>query len=186
MQYLGRQIDESDRLILEIAKGMDSCRRLIAIPGIGPLTATATIAAIGNGAAFKKGRGFAAWLGVVPGEQSSGGKQKLTGTSKRGNKYLRKLFVQGAHSVLLQKNKQSVGLSTWLADLTARKRKQVATVAMANKMARMVWAVLPKGEPIARRCCSNPPKWLADDACRTTGLEIRRDSHIRKPSTAAD
>ena len=75
MQYLGRQIDESDKLILEIAEGMDSCRRLIAIPGIGPLTATATIAAIGNGAAFKKGRGFAAWLGVVPGEQSTGGKQ---------------------------------------------------------------------------------------------------------------
>jgi transposase len=146
MQYLGRQIDESDKLILEIAKGMDSCRRLIAIPGIGPLTATATIAAIGNGAAFKKGRGFAAWLGVVPGEQSTGGKQKLTGTGKRGNKYLRKLFVQGAHTVLLQKNKQSAGLSKWLADLTARKRKQVATVAMANKMARMVWAVLTKGE----------------------------------------
>jgi transposase len=80
MQYLGRQIDESDKLILEIATGMDSCRRLIAIPGIGPLTATATIAAIDNGAAFKKGRGFAAWLGVVPGEHSTGGKQKLTGT----------------------------------------------------------------------------------------------------------
>lgn len=162
MQYLGRQIDESDKLILEIAKGMDSCRRLIAIPGIGPLTATATIAAIGNGAAFKKGRGFAAWLGVVPGEQSTGGKQKLTGTSKRGNKYLRKLFVQGAHAVLLQKNKQSAGLSTWLADLTARKRKQVATVAMANKMARMVWAVLTKGEAYRPPLLPQP----AEVACR--------------------
>lgn len=129
-----------------MAKGLDSCRRLIAIPGIGPLTATATIAAIGNGAAFKKGRGFAAWLGVVPGEQSTGGKQKLTGTSKRGNKYLRKLFVQGAHAVLLQRDKQPAGLSTWLTDLTARKRIPVATVAMANKMARMAWAVLSKGE----------------------------------------
>src|ERR1017187_6591737 len=146
MQYVGRQIDESDKLILEIAKEMDSCRRLIAIPGIGPLTATATIAAIGNGAAFKKGRGFAAWLGVVPGEQSTGGKQKLTGTSRRGNKYLRKLFVQGAQTVLLRKEKQSTGLSRWLIDLASRKRKQVATVAMANKMARMVWAVLSKGE----------------------------------------
>ena len=146
IQYQGRQIAESDRLILEIAKAVDSCRRLIAIPGIGPLTATATIAAIGNGAAFKKGRGFAAWLGVVPGEQSTGGKQKLIGTSKRGNRYLRKLFVQGAHAVLLQKHKQPAGLSTWLSDLTARKRKQVATVAMANKMARMVWAVLTRGE----------------------------------------
>jgi transposase len=79
MQYLHRQIEESDKLILRIAGELEACRRLVAIPGIGPLTATATIAAIGNGAAFKKGRGFAAWLGVVPGEHSTGGKQKLTG-----------------------------------------------------------------------------------------------------------
>jgi transposase len=125
---------------------LEQCRRLVAIPGIGPITATATVAAIGNGAAFKKGRGFSAWLGVVPGEHSTGGKQKLTGTSKRGNKYLRKLFVQGAHTVLLQKTKQSSRLSTWLVNLTSRKRPQVATVALANKMARIAWAVLFKGE----------------------------------------
>lgn len=144
--YLGTQIEESDKLIARIAGELEACRRLVAIPGIGPLTATATIAAIGNGAAFKKGRGFAAWLGVVPGEHSTGGKQKLTCTSRRGNKYLRKLFVQGAHAVLLQRTKQASGLSTWLADLVARKRKQVATVALANKLARMAWAVLFKGE----------------------------------------
>jgi transposase len=146
MQYLHGQIEESDKLIARICGELEQCKRLVAIPGIGPITATATIAAIGNGAAFKKGRGFAAWLGVVPGEHSTGGKQKLTGTSGRGNKYLRKLFVQGAHSVLLQRTKQSAGLSMWLASLTARKRKQVATVALANKMARMAWAVLFKGE----------------------------------------
>jgi transposase len=146
MQYLHRQIEESDKLIVRIAGELEACKRLLAIPGIGPLIATATIAAIGNGAAFNKGRGFAAWLGVVPGEHSTGGKQKLTGTSRRGNKYLRKLFVQGAHSVLLQRTKQTSGLSMWLADLVSRKRKQVATVALANKMARMVWAVLIKGE----------------------------------------
>ena len=146
MQYLDRQIEECDQLIVRIASELEPCRRLLAIPGIGPVIATATIAAIGNGAAFKKGRGFAAWLGVVPGEHSSGGKQQLTGTSRRGNKYLRKLFVLGAHTVLLQRTKQSPGLSTWLASLIARKRKQVATVALANKMARMVWAVLFKGE----------------------------------------
>ena len=146
MHYLHRQIEESDKLIVRIASELEPCRRLIAIPGVGPLIATATIAAIGNGAAFKKGRGFAAWSGVVPGEHSSGGKQQLTGTSRRGNKYLRKLFVLGAHTVLLQRTKQSSGLSTWLASLTARKRKQVATVALANKMARIVWAVLCKGD----------------------------------------
>jgi transposase len=146
MQYLHGQIEESNKLIARIAGELEPCTRLVAIPGIGPITATATIAAIGNGAAFKKGRGFAAWLGVVPGEHSTGGKQKLTGTSRRGNKYLRKLFVQGAHSVLLQRTKQTSALSMWLASLTARKRTQVATVALANKMARMAWAVLYKGE----------------------------------------
>lgn len=146
MQYLQGQIEESDELILRVAGELEPCRRLVAIPGIGPITATAMIAAIGNGAAFKKGRGFAAWLGVVPGEHSTGGKQKLTGTSRRGNKYLRKLFVQGAHSVLLQRTKQASALSMWLANLSARKRPQVATVALANKMARMAWVVLYKGE----------------------------------------
>ncbi len=146
MQYLHGQIEESDKLIVRICGELEPCRRLVAIPGIGPIIATATIAAIGNGAAFKKGRGFAAWLGVVPGEHSTGGKQKLTGTSRRGNKYLRKLFVQGAHSVLLQRTKQTSALSTWLANLASRKRPQVATVALANKMARMAWVVLYKGE----------------------------------------
>ena len=146
MQYLSRQIEESDQLILRIASELEPCRRLLAIPGIGPVIATATIAAIGNGAAFKRGRGFAAWLGVVPGEHSTGGKQTLTKTSRRGNRYLRKLFVQGAHAVLQQRRTQSTGLSTWLAQLTTRKRMQVAAVALANKLARMVWAVLYKGE----------------------------------------
>src|SRR5580692_7433854 len=118
MQYLHGQIEETDKLVARICGELEQCRRLIAIPGIGPITATATVAAIGNGAAFKKGRGFSAWLGVVPGEHSTGGKQKLTGTSRRGNKYLRKLFVQGAHSVLQQRTKQTTALSMWLASLT--------------------------------------------------------------------
>ncbi len=147
MQYLQKQVDECDKLILRIADELEDCRRMVAVPGIGPMTATATIAAIGNGSAFKKGRGFAAWLGVVPGEHSTGGKQTPTDTSRRGNRYLRKLFVQGAHAVLQQRMKQSNGLNTWLAQLTSRKRIQVAAVALANKMARMVWAVLSKGEP---------------------------------------
>jgi transposase len=146
MQYLQKQIDECDKLILRIADELEDCRRMQAVPGIGPMTATATIAAIGNGSAFKKGRGFAAWLGVVPEEHSTGGKQTLTDTSRRGNRYLRKLFVQGAHAVLQQRMKQSNGLNTWLAQLTSRKRIQVVAVALANKMARMVWAVLSKGE----------------------------------------
>jgi transposase len=138
MQYLQRQIEECDKLILRIADELDDCRRIPAVPGIGPMTATATIAAIGNGSASKEGG--------VPGEHSTGGKQTLTDTSRRGNRYLRKLFVQAAHAVLQQRMKQSNGLDTWLAQLTSRKRIQVAAVALANKMARMVWAVLSKAE----------------------------------------
>ena len=146
MQYLHRQIGECDKLIVRIASELEDCQHLVAVPGIGPTIATATIAAIGKGAAFKKGRGFAAWLGVVPGEHSTGGKQKLTGTSRRGNKYLRKLFVQGAHAVLQCRTRQDPVLSAWLERLAASKRPQVTAIALANKMARMAWAVLSKGE----------------------------------------
>ncbi len=111
-----------------------------------PITATAVIAAIGNGAAFRKGREFSAWLGLVPGEHTTGGKQKLLGISKRGNSYLRRLFVQGARAVLQFREKQSSGLSAWLAQLTSRTHRNVAGVALANKLARMAWAVLAKNE----------------------------------------
>jgi transposase len=96
------------------------CRRFDAIPSIGPIIATALIAAIGNEAAFRKGRDFATWVGLVPREYSTGGKQKLLGISKRRNSYLRKLFVRGARAVLQFKEKQSSGLSTWLTQLTSR------------------------------------------------------------------
>jgi transposase len=146
LDQLAIRLDEADGLILKTAQGNEVCRRLDAIPGIGPLTATAVIAAIGNGAAFHKGREFAAWVGLVPREHSTGGKQKLLGISKRGNSYLRRLFVQGARAVLQFRDKQSPGLSTWLAQLTARTHYNVAGVALANKLARIAWAVLAKGE----------------------------------------
>ena len=147
LDHLQIRIDEADAMINKAAAENDACRRLVAIPGIGPVTATAIIAAIGNGAAFKKGRGFSAWLGIVPGEYTTGGKQKLLGISKRGNSYLRRLFVQGARAVLQQSAKQSSGLSAWLAQLTSRTHRNVAAVALANKLARMAWAVLAKNEP---------------------------------------
>jgi len=118
--HLQMRIDEADTVIQKIAGENEACRRLVAIPGIGPVTATAIIAAIGNGAAFKKGRGFSAWLGIVPGEYTTGSKQKLLGISKRGNSYLRRLLVQGARAVLQQRAKQSSGLNAWLAQLTTR------------------------------------------------------------------
>jgi transposase len=140
------RLEEAEALIEQTVLKNEACQRLVKIPGIGPVTATAVIAAIGNGAAFRKGRDFAAWMGVVPREYSTGGKQKLLGISKRGNRYLRKLFVQCARAVLQQKTKQAPVLKAWLEKLTARTHRHVAAVALANKLARMAWAVLATGE----------------------------------------
>jgi transposase len=151
------RLAEADAVIKQTAKESEACRRLDAIPGVGPLTATALIAAIGNGAAFRKGREFAAWVGLVPREHSTGGKQKLLGISKRGNCYLRTLFVQGAHAVLQFRDKQSPGLKAWLAQLASRTHYNVVGVALANKLARMAWAVLARGDvyrpPVPAAAC---------------------------------
>ncbi len=146
LAQLAMRLEEADALIQKTAQESEVCRRLDAIPGIGPVTATALLAAIGNGGAFRKGREFAAWVGLVPREHSTGGKQKLLGISKRGNGYLRRLFVQGARAVLQFREKQSPALRAWLAQLTSRTHYNVAGVALANKLARIAWAVLAKGE----------------------------------------
>jgi len=146
LEQLAARIEEMDRVIQKTAKENEACQRLTEIPGVGPVTATALLGAIGNGSAFGKGRALSAWMGIVPGEHSTGGKQKLLGISKRGNKYLRKLFVQGARSVLQQRHKQAPGLRDWLAQLLARTHQNVVVVALANKLVRMAWAVLCKNE----------------------------------------
>jgi transposase len=146
LEQLAGRIDEADSSMVRATQENEGCRRLIAIPGVGPVTATALMAAIGNGAAFRKGREFSAWVGMVPKEVSTGGKQKLLGISKRGNAYLRRLFVQGARAVMMRRTKQSLALSRWLEKLAIRKHHNVAIVALANKLARIAWAVLAKGE----------------------------------------
>jgi len=146
LQQLAARIEEMDRVIQKMAKENEACQRLTEIPGVGPVTATALISAVGNGSTFQKGRNLAAWMGIVPGEYSTGGKQKLLGISKRGNKYLRRLFVQGARSVLQQRHKQALGLSTWLAQLLGRTHQNVVVVVLANKLVRMAWAVLCKNQ----------------------------------------
>ena len=161
LEQLAGHIEQAEMLILRAAQQSEACQRLDAIPGIGPLTATALIAAIGNGAAFRKGREFAAWVGLVPREHSTGGRQKLLGISKRGNSYLRKLFVQGARAVLQYRDKQCSGLKRWLAELSSRSHYNVVGVALANKLARMAWAVLASGDTYR-------PPVLAD----RTGLQM--------------
>ncbi len=157
LDQLAERIAEMDRVIQHTVGEHEGCRRMQAIPGVGPVTATAIVAAIGNGCTFTKGRDFAAWIGLVSGEYSTGGKQRLLGISKRGNPYLRRLFVQGARAVLQMRHKQTPGLSCWLERLSSRKHTHVAAIALANKLARISWAVLAKGEVYRPPMSSNTP-----------------------------
>ena len=124
----------------------EACQRLVEVPGVGPVIATAMISTVGNGAAFKKGRGFAAWLGLVPGQYSTGGKARLMGISKRGNEYLRRMFIHGARAVLLRVKYDTGALGQWIRGLETRAASNVVVVAIANKLARIAWAVLSSGE----------------------------------------
>jgi len=131
--------------IERIANQDAGCQRLRQIPGVGPLVSTATVAAIGNGAAFRKGREFAAWLGLVPRQHSTGGKAKLYGISKRGNVYLRRMFIHGARAVLLRVKYDTGGFGQWVHQMEARAPRNKVIVAIANKLARIAWAVLFRG-----------------------------------------
>lgn len=121
-------------------------RRLATIPGIGPITASAIVATVTDPHLFSSGRQLAAWLGLVPRQNSSGGKERLGGITKKGDGYVRKLLVIGANAVLRFAHKGSTSSTRWATDLLQRKPRKVAAVAMANKMARITWALLAHGE----------------------------------------
>jgi len=140
------QIVEMNDEVEQIATSDPACTRLRQIPGIGPLVATAIVASIGNGAAFHKGREFAAWLGLVPKQYSTGGKAKLYGISKRGNNYLRKILIHGARAVVLRSKRERIAMGAWMTSLETRAPRNVLIVATANKLARIAWAVLSSGE----------------------------------------
>jgi transposase len=118
------------------------CQRLMTIPGIGPLTATALVAAVSDASAFKNGRQFAAWLGLVPRQHTTGGKERLLGISKRGDTYLRKLLVHGARATIRWVGLKTDRRSQWIRQLLERRGKNRTAVAVANKNARIVWALL--------------------------------------------
>jgi transposase len=141
-----QQIEELSDELERIAAADAGCTRIRRIPGIGPVVATAIVTAIGNGAAFSKGREFAAWLGLVPGQYSTGGKAKLLSISKRGNVYLRKILIHGARAAVLRMKRDRAPIGAWLDALDLRAPKNVVVVAMANKLARIAWAVLSSGE----------------------------------------
>jgi len=144
LRQLEQRIGDITREIEAIASREDVARRLMTIPGIGALGATALLAAIGSGRQFQKARDLSAWLGLVPREYSTGGKQKLLGISKRGNRYVRKLLVDGARSCFRHLDRTKDRLGDWLDGLQARMHPNKAVVALAAKMARIVWVVLTK------------------------------------------
>ena len=145
------QIETLNDELERIASSDPVCVRLQQIPGVGPLISTAVVSAIGNRAAFKKGREFAAWLGLIPRQWSTGGKPKLLGISKRGNPYLRKMFIHRARAAVLRVKRDGSTLGKWMSGLETRAARNVVIVATANKLARISWAVLASGNPYQAR-----------------------------------
>lgn len=144
---LDKRIDALNDAIAMEAGEDDAAQRLISIPGIGVLGATGLIAAVGDGSGFRRGRDLGAWLGLVPRQHSTGGKTKLLGITKRGNRYLRMLFIHGARAALPHLAKRDTPIGVWLRGLLARGHRNVAIVALANKLARIAWAVLRGDQP---------------------------------------
>ena len=148
LRLLDGRIDAYDAQIHAQARLSEPARRLMQIRGIGPTTALAIVATVGNAREFKNGRQFAAWIGLVPGQYSTGGRSRLGHISKRGDAYLRNLLVQGARSVLQTAPMHQDRLSRWALDLQARRGYYRTLVAIANKNARIAWALLAKNVPM--------------------------------------
>jgi transposase len=146
LQMLKAQILEFDRMIRAWYRSSEASKRLDEIPGVGPVLATALVASVADPKAFRSGRDFSAWIGLVPKQNSSGGKERLGNISKRGDRYLRSLFTIGALAVIRYAKIHGTKHRPWLTALLARRPTKVAAVALANKIARMAWALMAKGE----------------------------------------
>lgn len=150
-EQLDRRIAAFDAEFVGWAKENEAARRLTTIPGFGAMTASALVAAVGQAESFDRGRDLAAWLGLVPRQFTTGGKPKLLGISKRGNKYLRKLLIHGARAAMPYVAERDTPLGRWAKALLNRAHPNVAIVAFANKLARIAWAVLRRGEAFTAR-----------------------------------
>ena len=144
LEALSQQISKLDRVIMAQHKASDVSRRLESIPGIGVIGATAIVATVADPSAFKSGRDLAAWIGLVPRQHSTGGKEKLGGISKQGDRYLRRLLVVGATAVVRQARLHPEKY-LWVMKLLAKKPAKVVAIAVANKTARIAWAIMAKG-----------------------------------------
>jgi transposase len=146
LRTLKVQILEFDRRIMAWHRSNEASKRLDMIPGVGPVLATALVASVADPRAFRSGRDFSAWIGLVPKQHSSGGRDKLGSISKRGDRYLRSLFTAGALAVIRYAKIHGTKHRPWLTALLARRPTKVAAIALANKIARMAWAMMAKGE----------------------------------------
>ena len=146
LRMLKARILEFDRLIIAWHRSNEASKRLDDIPGVGPALATALIASVADPKAFRSGRNFSAWIGLVPKQHSSGGKGKLGSISKQGDRYLCSLFTTGALAVIRYAKIHGTKHRPWLTALLARRPTKVAAIALANKIARMAWAMMVKGE----------------------------------------
>jgi len=146
LRELDRQVRELERAIEQWHRDSEVSRRFETIPGIGPMTASALVASAGDPRNFKNARQFAAWIGLVPHQNSSGGKTQLLGISKRGNVYLRTLLIHGGRLLVELARTRTERAGTWLGKLAARRHHNIAAVAMANKNARLAWALLSTGK----------------------------------------
>ena len=146
LRVLKAQILELDRRIMAWHRSSEPSKRLDEIPGVGHVLATALVASIGDPRVFRSGRDFSAWIGLVPKQHSSGGKEKLGSISKQGDRYLRSLFTAGALAVIRYAKIHGTTHRPWLTALLARRPTKVAAIALANKIARMVWAMMARGE----------------------------------------
>jgi transposase len=146
---IDRRIAAFDAEFVRWVKGNEEARRLMTIPGVGAIVASALVAAVGQAESFERGRDLAAWLGLVPRQFTTGGKPKLLGISKRGNKYLRRQLIHGARAALPYVVERDTPLGRWAKDLSGRAHRNIAIVAFANKLARIAWAVLRRKERFA-------------------------------------
>jgi transposase len=142
LRELTGRIEQLERSIGAYRAQDEQCRRIEAIPGVGPLSSTAIMASIGNARTFRSGREFAAFLGLVPRQSGTGGRVRLLGISKRGDPYLRTLLIHGARAVVNHSSRPGRTMPSWLRELLSRRPKNVAIVALANKIARTIWALL--------------------------------------------
>jgi transposase len=145
LEMINAQILETDRHVRTSARATEVGRRLMEVPGVGPVLASAIVAAVPDPRAFKSGRNLAAWIGLVSRQNSSGGKERLGGITKQGDRYLRQLLVVGALAVIRYAQRHGTR-RPWLVQLLARRTAKIAAVALANKMARMIWAIMTSGE----------------------------------------